>query len=81
MSEPPARLVLFACTVALWADGQLDASVEASGSWAVGDVTIVIDYLSTKSELGGCLDRDEKDVFAVNAQALSWVVLRQYSFL
>ena len=26
--------------------------------------------LPTKSELGGCLDRDEKDVFAVNAKAL-----------
>ena len=47
--EPPARLVLFACAVALWADGQLDASVEASGSWAVGDVPIVIDYLPTST--------------------------------
>jgi hypothetical protein len=26
--------------------------------------------MPTKSELGGCLDRDEKDVFAVNAKAL-----------
>jgi hypothetical protein len=33
--------------------------------------------LPTKSELGGWLDRDEKDVFAVNAKALYPPILRQ----